>query len=91
MTAADIREARRVTIVVRRLRDVDRRDLRFVDVVLLQEIGDLFAFHEQDRMRDALFDDDLRRAYDFFLIAFGKNDALRIMLGAIEDELHDAA
>ena len=59
------------------------------------ELLDLALQHrrpaDDDRLGEALVDDDLHRAQHALVLAFGKDDPLRILLGRGEDRLHQQA
>ena len=74
-----------------RLNNVYDFQLRAIDAELLQQRGRDFLFHQENRIRQAFLDENLRRADDLFLIAFREDDALRIALRPVVHRMHDAA
>ena len=79
----------RVALVLRRALGVHDGDLVLGEAQLGDLGGDVLSPGQQDRMRNPLVDEDLRRTQDLVLLALRKDDALRILLGAIDHHPHE--
>ena len=88
---SQLMKASRVMFKSWRLNNVYDFQLRAIDAELLQQRGRDFLFHQENRVRQAFLDENLRRADDLFLIAFREDDALRIALRPVVHRMHHSS
>src|SRR5947209_6981150 len=81
----------RVFVALIRCRRIDDRDVAQRDVVFAGDSLDYSSLPQQNGRGNAFVDELPRRAHNFGLFAFGKDNPLRIAARAIDDTAHDAA
>ena len=91
LSLAQVEQVFRVPLTVgRRARILDANAFER-DAPLFSGIANLVGAAEQNGMRDALVDDDLRCAQDLEFFAFREDDALGVLPGTVDDAAHEAA